>query len=77
MTAASTATEPDSEALRGLQVLVVEDTPTNLLITRLLLEEMGCHVSTASDGIEALESLQSKSLTNRIDGSANGAMGWH
>ena len=55
-------TEPDAEALRGLQVLVVEDTPTNLLITRLLLEEMGCHVTTASDGIEALEALQTKAL---------------
>ena len=56
----TSVTEPDEEALRGLQVLVVEDTPTNLLITRLLLEEMGCHVSTASDGIEALESLQTQ-----------------
>ena len=58
--AAASVAEPDEEALRGLQVLVVEDTPTNLLITRLLLEEMGCHVSTASDGIEALESLQTQ-----------------
>jgi signal transduction histidine kinase/CheY-like chemotaxis protein len=47
----------DISALIGTRVLVVEDTPTNLLITRLLLEEMGCHVSTASDGMEALETL--------------------
>jgi signal transduction histidine kinase/DNA-binding response OmpR family regulator len=45
------------KALIGTRVLVVEDTPTNLLITRLLLEEMGCHVATAGDGIEALEIL--------------------
>jgi signal transduction histidine kinase/DNA-binding response OmpR family regulator len=47
----------NAAALRGTRVLVVEDTPTNLLITRLLLEEMGCHVATAGDGIEALEIL--------------------
>jgi signal transduction histidine kinase/DNA-binding response OmpR family regulator len=54
----SRSVSPDAEALRGVQILVVEDTPTNLLITRLLLEEMGCHVATASDGMEALETLQ-------------------
>ena len=60
--ASSRVVEPDVEALNGLHVLVVEDTPTNLLITRLLLEEMGCHVSTASDGLEALETLQTKAM---------------
>jgi CheY-like chemotaxis protein/anti-sigma regulatory factor (Ser/Thr protein kinase) len=50
---------PDVEALRGTRVLVVEDTSTNLLITRLLLEEMGCHVASARDGIEAVDLLGS------------------
>ena len=41
---------------------MVEDTPTNLLITRLLLEDMGCTVSTSSDGVEALDKLQKNGL---------------
>ena len=53
---------PDAEAFAGLKVLVVEDTPTNLLITRLLLEDMGCTVSTSSDGVEALDKLQKNGL---------------
>jgi signal transduction histidine kinase/CheY-like chemotaxis protein len=42
----------------GLRVLVVEDNAVNLRLARLLLEKLGCSVTTAGGGAEALQTLQ-------------------
>jgi PAS domain S-box-containing protein len=42
-------------ALEGLRVLVVEDNPTNRLITSLMLKSVGVEVSTAADGEQGVE----------------------
>jgi len=39
-------------------VLLVEDNPVNLEVASALLENSGCKVDTASNGIEALESYE-------------------
>lgn len=45
----------ENPAKRPLRVLVVDDEPDTVLSTALLLEAWGYHVSTAHDGIEALQ----------------------
>lgn len=45
----------DVQTGRGMDVLVVEDNPVNLALTRRLLEKLGCSVSTAVNGHEASE----------------------
>jgi signal transduction histidine kinase/ActR/RegA family two-component response regulator len=37
------------------RVLLVDDNPTNRLITSKMLEQLGCHVETASNGLESVE----------------------
>lgn len=44
-----------SSGLEGLEVLVVDDNRTNLMVARLLLRRMGLHVRTAGNGGAALE----------------------
>jgi CheY-like chemotaxis protein/two-component sensor histidine kinase len=44
----------DLPDLTGLRVLVAEDSPTNQLLVRSMLERMGAECEVASDGIEAL-----------------------
>ncbi|WP_225784860.1 sensor histidine kinase [Xenophilus sp. Marseille-Q4582] len=43
-----------SVVLRGLHVLLAEDHAVNVLLMRKLLESMGCRVSVAGDGAEAV-----------------------
>jgi PAS domain S-box-containing protein len=50
-------------ALEGLRVLVVEDNPTNRLITSLMLKSVGVEVSTADDGEQGVEA----ATTSRFD----------
>ena len=38
----------------SLHILLVEDNPANLRVTQALLETLGCQVSTAMNGIEAV-----------------------
>lgn len=45
---------PDLSALRGAHVLLVEDNPVNLVLSRAFLQDMGVTVATAGDGLEAL-----------------------
>lgn len=45
----------DNEVKKGMRVLIVDDSPTNLCITSATLESMGCKVMTAEDGADALE----------------------
>jgi len=43
---------------RSIHVLLVEDTRANLRMTKALLEAVGCKVSTASSGVEALSAFR-------------------
>ena len=40
------------------RVLLVEDNPVNLEVAQAVLETSGCHVETASNGLEAIESFK-------------------
>ena len=51
-----TPEQPDRPRL-GVRMLVVEDNPVNQLVATGLLENMGCTVDVADDGIEAVERL--------------------
>ncbi|KAJ4954946.1 hypothetical protein NE237_011729 [Protea cynaroides] len=42
---------------RGLQVLLADDDAINRVVTRKLLEKLGCHVSAVSSGFECLSAL--------------------
>lgn len=42
----------------GKRVLIVEDDPAIMELLRVLLEQEGCEVETARDGLEALERLR-------------------
>ncbi len=44
-------------ALPGLQVLLVEDIPTNMTVARHMLSSMGCEVYEAENGEQALEAM--------------------
>jgi len=52
------ATQPARGPSLGLRVLVVEDNQVNQLVATGLLENLGCQVELADDGIEAVERLQ-------------------
>jgi signal transduction histidine kinase/ActR/RegA family two-component response regulator len=51
---------PHTEArgLRGAHVLLVEDNPVNAMVARAFLVDLGMQVSTATDGVQAVESVQ-------------------
>ena len=52
---------------KNIKILVVEDSPTQVLKIKLLLEEEGYFVVTANDGVEAMDYLNSdKPLPNLI-----------
>jgi signal transduction histidine kinase/CheY-like chemotaxis protein/streptogramin lyase len=65
----SAAEAPDARAegedtlagppLAGVRVLVVDDNPINLAVARAILEAVGADITTATDGSDALELLQS------------------
>lgn len=50
-----TLTRVPARNLRGLRVLIADDQELNLKIARAHLERLGCQVSTASDGVKAVE----------------------
>ncbi|HRE18308.1 MAG TPA: CHASE domain-containing protein, partial [Rhodocyclaceae bacterium] len=51
----SLAVQPTTAPARGMRVLLVEDNATNLLVTNEFLQGMGCVVSIARHGAEAVE----------------------
>lgn len=51
-------TEADPNGFSGKKVLVVDDSPDNQLLLRMLLTKMGFSVSGAEDGLEALRRAQ-------------------
>jgi signal transduction histidine kinase/ligand-binding sensor domain-containing protein/ActR/RegA family two-component response regulator len=50
---------PDRPPLAGMRLLVVDDNPINLAVARAILEAVGADITTATDGSDALELLQS------------------
>jgi len=58
--AADSHGQPEDEALslpeeRALHILVADDHPTNLIVVRMMLEQLGIDISTVVDGAEAVE----------------------
>jgi CheY-like chemotaxis protein len=49
----------DQPPLASVRILVVDDNPINLAVARAILEAVGADITTAPDGCEALERLQS------------------
>ncbi len=48
----------DEERIAGSKILVVDDNPQNLELIVAYLETMDCQVTTAGDGVEALEKVR-------------------
>ncbi|TAL37549.1 MAG: response regulator [Phenylobacterium sp.] len=46
--------------LKGVRLLVVEDNPTNRMVAKLVLEELGAEVETADDGALGLAAVQAR-----------------
>ena len=46
----------------GSQVLLVEDNPINQMVAKSFLENYGCHITLAENGLEALEVCQKQSF---------------
>ncbi|NNC74782.1 MAG: response regulator, partial [Acidimicrobiia bacterium] len=44
--------------LKGVRVLVVDDSAVNQRITFLMLDRLGCRVDTAANGLEAIEAVR-------------------
>jgi len=44
--------------LRSASILLVDDNAQNLELMQAFLEELGCSIQTASDGVEAIESIE-------------------
>jgi len=58
--AADAAGLPEDEGLslpdeRALHILVADDHPTNLIVVRMMLEQLGIEISTVENGVEAVE----------------------
>lgn len=63
--ATETATDDEETShLAGLRFLVVDDHPINLAVATAILGSVGCDVTTAGDGMEALDALR----TGAFDG---------
>lgn len=44
--------------ISGLKILLVEDNPTNLMVVSRILEKQGAYLTVATNGVEALSSLE-------------------
>ena len=44
-------------SLKDVSVLLVEDNKINQMLLRKMIENLGCNVTTADNGIDALEKL--------------------
>jgi signal transduction histidine kinase len=53
----ATTTEGQELLLRGISLLLVEDNPLNVLVAQTMLENNGAKVDIATNGVEALERL--------------------
>ena len=57
MTETSTHPVPEVD-LKSASILLVDDNAQNLELMQAFLEELGCSIQTASDGVEAIESIE-------------------
>ena len=55
----------DADALQGLNVLVVEDNPVNMLICAAMIEQRGARVTQAVDGLQALAAVEAAASGGR------------
>jgi len=55
----------DADSLEGLNVLVVEDNPVNMLICTALIEQRGARVTEAVDGLQALAAVEAAASGGR------------
>jgi signal transduction histidine kinase/ActR/RegA family two-component response regulator len=55
--------QPNADALRKMNILLVDDAPDNLALVKRILEKAGAKVETASNGLEGV----SKALDNNFD----------
>ncbi len=62
----SSSSSAVSSSLDGLRVLLVEDNETNTYVAKIILEKVGCVVSTAENGQEAVDAF-SASEPNTFD----------
>jgi CheY-like chemotaxis protein/HPt (histidine-containing phosphotransfer) domain-containing protein len=53
--AKKSASKPIQGCLQGIRVLLAEDNPVNQKLATAMLGVLGCHVTTANDGLEAVE----------------------
>ena len=51
----------DTSILKGAHLLVVEDTPVNRQLLKLMLERLGCRIELAGTGLEAIDMLHAAS----------------
>lgn len=51
-----------TEAMKGINILLVEDSKMNQLLANLVLTRAGCHVTLAENGVIAVESLKNNSF---------------
>lgn len=52
---AGAPTRPGANSMAGLRILVAEDNPTNQLVVRTLLDQLGLAITMVSDGLAAVE----------------------
>lgn len=48
--------------ISGLNILLVEDNPTNLMVVSRILEKQGVNITVATNGVEALSSLEAQAF---------------
>ena len=63
-TQASTASEnvPARADISGLKILLVEDNPTNRMVVSRILDKQGAKITVATNGVEALTSLETQTF---------------
>lgn len=57
---ASTQLTPPAQAMAGASILVVDDNEQNLELIQAYLDDVGCTIRAARDGVEALASVQER-----------------
>lgn len=55
-----------SSMFRGLQVILADDDSVNRMVTKKLLEKLGCHVTAVSSGFQCLTALSPSSTTCQL-----------
>ena len=66
VTANNSGIAESEQPLRGYQILLVEDNPTNQLVASELLREAGAEVTTADNGVQAVSVLKTAPLPDVV-----------